>query len=383
MQYLSSGLSFPSILEEAPGLQLRLGNLLEVEPLRTLSGVSRLFCSLLEPTESQQVSAASTPGPSFTSTVQAVSGLQLLLGRLLEVESLRTFSCVSRLFCSLLDSTASQQVSAASKSSPSFSSILQEVPGLQLLLCNLLEVSTFYKLSCVSHGFCSLLEPTAFQQVTAVPSLFPGSCFLDSELEGGANPFHPDTTNFALHAFREAANSQSPNGLRLLAPDGNCQFLAFQAALNNAYGPWIRDSRCLRESCVQHLRDFTDFSTEYLDNMLLQGTWGDLHTLQAAATLYQVKVHLWTPWDHTFPVVCQGANAERSLYLAYNGMHYDAFVSKRRLSNKGVPYLLPKKLRLAHSAPLPTRQSPSSGSKPASEVDLQSASASGFVLVGN
>ena len=116
--------------------------------------------------------------------------------------------------------------------------------------------------------------------------------------------------------------------------------------------------------------------------MLLQGTWGDLHTLQAAATLYQVKVHLWTPWDHTFPVVCQGANAERSLYLAYNGMHYDAFVSKRRLSNKGVPYLLPKKLRLAHSAPLPTRQSPSSGSKPASEADLQSASASGFVLVG-
>ena len=191
MQYLSSGLSFPSILEEAPGLQLRLGNLLEVEPLRTLSGVSRLFCSLLEPTESQQVSAASTPGPSFSSTVQAVSGLQLLLGRLLEVESLRTFSCVSRLFCSLLDSTASQQVSAASKSSPSFSSILQEVPGLQLLLCNLLEVSTFYKLSCVSHGFCSLLEPTAFQQVTAVPSLFPGSCFLDSELEGGAKSFSP------------------------------------------------------------------------------------------------------------------------------------------------------------------------------------------------
>ena len=50
---------------------------------------------------------------------------------------------------------------------------------------------------------------------------------------------------------------------------------------------------CLRESCVQHLRDFTDLSTEYLDNMLLNGTWGDLNTLQAAATLHQVKVCPW------------------------------------------------------------------------------------------
>ena len=49
---------------------------------------------------------------------------------------------------------------------------LQEVPSLQDM-------------------FYSFLEPTALHQVSAVSrASFLGTCFLDSQLEGGANPFH-------------------------------------------------------------------------------------------------------------------------------------------------------------------------------------------------
>ena len=107
-------------------------------------------------------------------------------------------------------------------------SSLQEVPRFYSLLGSLLEVNALlHPIRAASRDLCSLCLA------------------LDFDLVGGANPFHPDTTDFALHSFRETANSQAPSGFRLLAvaPDGNCQFLAFQAALRPAHGPWVRDAR--------------------------------------------------------------------------------------------------------------------------------------------
>ncbi|ELR24133.1 OTUlike cysteine protease family protein [Acanthamoeba castellanii str. Neff] len=78
--------------------------------------------------------------------------------------------------------------------------------------------------------------------------------------------------------------------------------------------------------------------TEYCNTMDKRGTWGDHITLQAAANVYGVEIHLLTSYKDTVWMEIKpqdGAKTQKSLWLSFLAeLHYNSLYSRQDLTSR-------------------------------------------------
>jgi LEA14-like dessication related protein len=122
--------------------------------------------------------------------------------------------------------------------------------------------------------------------------------------------------------------------------DGNCQF---RAIADQLYGSPDRDAE-VRADIVEHLRSnsarYSAFVPEsydaYIEDMGLDGNWGDHVTLQAASNVYGLEIRVYTSYDRNWERVIRptdDGNIRRAIQLSfYAELHYN---SVHPITNEG------------------------------------------------
>ena len=122
--------------------------------------------------------------------------------------------------------------------------------------------------------------------------------------------------------------------------DGNCQF---RAIADQLYGSPDRDAE-VRADIVEHLRSnsarYSAFVPEsydaYIEDMGLDGNWGDHLTLIAASNVYGLEIRVYTSYDRNWERVIRptdDGNIRRVIQLSfYAELHYN---SVHPITNEG------------------------------------------------
>ena len=115
--------------------------------------------------------------------------------------------------------------------------------------------------------------------------------------------------------------------------DGNCQF---RAIADQLYGSPDRYAE-VRAKIVEHLRSnvplYSGFVHDiqydaYIENMGLDGNWGDHLTLIAASNVYDLEIRVYTSYDRNWKLVTRptdDGNIRRAIQLSfYAELHYNS-----------------------------------------------------------